>query len=138
MVTLLERLRDMAVNTIRVLVVDDSTVARDGLSAILRAHSDLDVVGEAASGWEAIEQAERLRPGVVVMDAQMPEMDGVEATRLIKERLPQTKVLFLSVHVNHIDAALEAGADAQLMKDCSRQVLLDAVRRLGRMAADQS
>ena len=81
---------------------------------------------------EAITTAEQLQPDVILMDAQMPEMDGIEATRRIKEQLPSIKVLFLTVHAEFIDAALAAGADDYLLKDSGRRELLQAIRKLGR------
>ena len=120
------------VEKISVLLVDDSAAVRDGLQSILRAYDDIDVVGEAGDGLEAISKAEQLRPGVILMDAQMPGMDGVEATRQIKERLPAVRVLFLTVHSGYIDEALAAGADAYLQKDTGRQELLQVIRELGR------
>jgi len=122
------------VKRIKVLIVDDSSAVRDGLQSILRAHPDIEVVGEAANGSEAIIKAEQLHPDVILMDAQMPEMDGVEATRRIKERLHELKILFLTVHTTHIEAGLAAGADGYLMKDCGREELLQTIRRVGLQA----
>ena len=127
----LETQRGRPVRTIKVLIVDDSSVVRDGLKGILRAHPDIQVVGEAANGLEAIDKAEQLQPDIVLMDAQMPVMDGVEATHQIKERLPAVKVLFLTVHTGYIEDALAAGADAYLLKDSGRRELLQAIRELG-------
>ena len=115
---------------IRVLIVDDSSAARHGLRSILRALPDMEVVGEASNGRDAIVTTGKLRPDVILMDAQMPEMDGVEATRRIKDLLPQVKVLFLAVHTEHIEVALAAGADAYLMKDSGRQELSRKIREL--------
>ncbi len=117
---------------IRVLIADDSPEARDGLEAILRAYPDLEVVGPAADGSEAISKARQLRPSIVLMDIQMPGMDGLEATRRIKAQLPEIKLLLLTVHAEHIEAAMSAGADGFLMKDCTRRELIQEVRRLGR------
>ena len=116
--------------TIRVLIVDDSPVAIHGLRSILQTYRGVEVVGDAANGSEGIAKAEELRPSLVLMDAQMPDMDGVEATRHIKGRFPDMKVLFMTVHATHVDAALDAGADGYLMKDSSRQELVQAIRRL--------
>ena len=117
---------------IRVLIVDDSRAVRDGLRGILSSHEDMSVVGEAVNGIDAIDKAERLRPDVILMDAQMPAMDGVEATVHIKGLLPDTKVLFLTVHPGFITDALDAGADGYLMKDSGRDELLNAIRDLAR------
>ena len=75
---------------IRVLIVDDRSIARDGIRSILKAFPDIEVVGEAANGLEAIAQAEHLQPTVVLMDVQMPEMDGIEAIGPIKQRMSRT------------------------------------------------
>lgn len=116
---------------IRVLIVDDDPLVRHGLQSILRVHHDIQVVGEAADGLEAIAKAEQLRPDVILMDAQMPEMDGIEATRRIKEQWPSIKILFMTVHTAYIDPALAAGADGWLMKDSGRRELLRAIKKLG-------
>ena len=115
---------------VRVLIVDDSPEAREGLQSILASQPDMDVVAVAASGFEAIALAEELQPDLVLVDAQMPEMDGAEATRSIKRCCPLAKVLFMTVHDRHIDEGIAAGADRCLMKDCTRQELLRAVREL--------
>jgi len=114
----------------RILIVDDSPEARNGLQSMLITHADLEVVGEAQDGLEALTMAERLRPDVILMDSQMPVMDGVEATRQIKERWPAIKILVLTVHTMYIESALAAGADDCLMKDVTSQELLYAVRRV--------
>ena len=119
---------------ISVLIVDDSTAVRHGLVSILRAYPDIEPVGEATNGLDAIDKVDLLEPTVVLMDAQMPEMDGMEATRLIKERFPNIKVLFLSVHADYLDSALAAGADGYLPKDSDRQTLVEKIRELGAAA----
>lgn len=113
-----------------VLIVDDSPAISDSLLSILSSHGDIEVIGVASNGEEAVARATEHRPDVILMDAQMPGMDGVEATRIIKQRVPKTKVLFMAVHASHIDDALEAGADAFMMKDATRQELLLNIRRL--------
>ena len=115
---------------IRVLIVDDSTAVRDGLCSILGAGTRFRPVGLAVDGLDAMAKANDLHPDVILMDAQMPEIDGVEATRRIKERFPEIKILFLTVHSSYIDEALAAGADGYLMKDCGREELLGAIREL--------
>ncbi len=119
---------------IRVLIVDDSPAVTHGLQSILRAYSDMDVVGEATDGREAIVMAEQVQPDVILMDAQMPGMDGVEATRHIKEQWPSIKVLFLTVHSSYVEAAMAAGADGHLMKDGGRRELVQTIRKMGRRA----
>ena len=111
--------------------MDDSLPVRHGLLSILRAYSDIEVVGEATNGREAVAMAERLQPNVMLMDAQTPEMDGVEATRQIKKRWPSIKVLFLTVHSSYVEEAMAAGADAHLMKDSGRQELVQTIREMG-------
>ncbi len=117
---------------VTVLLVDDSPAISESLRSILSSHSDIEVIGVASDGEEAVARAEEHRPDVVLMDAQMPGMNGVEATRIVKERVPQTKVLFMAVHASHIDDALEAGADGFMMKDATRQELLLNIRKLAR------
>ncbi len=104
------------------------------MQSILRPYSDMEVVEEAANGREAISMAEELQPDVILMDAQMPELDGVEATRQIKERWPSIKVLFLTVHSGYVPAAMAAGADDYLMKDSGRHELVQTIREMGRRA----
>ena len=112
------------------LIVDDSPEVRNGLQSMLTTHPDIEVVGEAADGLEALTMVEQLQPGVILMDSQMPVMDGIEATRRIKDRSPNIKILVLTVYKIYIELALAAGADACLMKDVTSQELLDAIRRV--------
>jgi len=120
------------VDKITVLIADDSSAVRDGLQSILKAHTDIEVVGEATNGVEAIAGAEQLQPRVILMDAQMPELDGIEATRQIKGRWPNIKILLLTVHLEYVEAALAAGVDGHLLKDSGRQELVQAIRELAR------
>lgn len=115
---------------ITVLIVDDDSSIRESLSSLLRSPDDIDVVGLACSGQEAITMAECLKPSVVLMDAQMPEMDGVETTRRLKTSFPDVKVLFLAVHMDLVDEATNAGADGLMMKDEGRQELILRIRCL--------
>ena len=110
----------------RVLIVDDQPLMRAGFKSVLEASGQVDVVGEAATGGEAIEQARRLDPDVVLMDVRMPDMDGIEATR----RMPQQKVLILTTFGldEYIIEALRAGASGFLLKDAPVDDLLGAVR----------
>ena len=115
---------------IKVLLVDDNEVVREGLKSILEPQADIEVIGQAVDGLDAVTKAEKLKPDVIVMDAQMPGIDGPEATRRIKKSLPDVKVLFLTVYGDYVGDALGAGASWYLTKDCRRQDLLEAIRVL--------
>ena len=118
----------------KILIVDDHTVVRDGLSTILERQDDFVVVGEAENGLVAVEKARDLRPDVVLMDLRMPEMDGVEAMRRIRAEEPETKFIVLTTFDGdeYIFDAIEAGAKGYLLKDASREELFQAVRSVQR------
>lgn len=115
---------------IRVLLAEDHTIVRDGLASLLRSASDITVVGEAADGRQAVEEARRLKPDVVVMDIAMPELNGIEATRHISQACPETRVLILSVYstIDHINLALKAGARGYLLKGAAASEMVHAIR----------
>lgn len=115
---------------IRVLLADDHAVIRDGLRLILEAQGDIAVVGDAADGREAVRQVRDFRPDVVVLDIAMPELNGIEATRQIRETCPQSQVVILSVHATseHIFRALQAGARAYILKESAGKEVVEAVR----------
>ncbi len=121
---------------IRILIVDDSAAMRDALSSLLNAAKGFEVVGFAGDGLEAVEKAGELLPDVVIMDAQMPNMDGVEATRLIKRTLSSVGVLSLSVFADYLEASIAAGAEGYLMKDCEPEELFSELRRIAAVAGD--
>ena len=110
----------------RILIVDDQASVREGLRTVLELEG-LEIVGEAAEGREAVQLVEKLRPDVVLMDARMPVLDGLEATRLIKEKWPEVKVIVLTMYALHQADALAAGADAFLVKGCPAEELLEAI-----------
>jgi NarL family two-component system response regulator LiaR len=117
-------------NVIRVLLVDDHAVVRSGLGAFLTVFDDLDLVGEAGGGQEAVTLCERLEPDVVLMDLVMPHMDGVEATRRIRERCPDTQVIALTSFKEKelVEEVMEAGAIGYLLKNVSADELAEAIR----------
>ena len=119
---------------IKVMIADDNEVVREGLRSIFEAHKDIVVVGQAVDGLDAIEKAEKLRPDVILMDGQMPRMEGPEAIRRIKKIMPDVKILFLTVYGDYAGDALAAGASWYLTKDCRRQDLLEAIRALAQSA----
>lgn len=117
---------------IRVLVADDHAILRDGIRSILESQEDIIVVGEAGNGEEAFELVSKLMPDIVLMDISMPKTNGLEATRLIKDRFPQVKVLILTQHDNreYIAPALGAGASGYVLKRSGRREMLNALRQV--------
>ena len=121
----------MTVESIRLLIVDDHAVVRSGLQAIMMTFSDIEIVGEASSGASVLEACGKLHPEVILMDLSMPELDGVETTRLIKQRYPHIQILALTSFsgTEKVQAVLQAGAIGYLLKDVSAQDIADAVRK---------
>ena len=119
---------------IRILLADDHGVIRDGLGRLISALDDVDLVGVAADGLEALEQCRRLAPDVVLMDLDMPQLDGIEATRRVLAELPQTAVIMLTAFSDRarITGALEAGACGYLLKDVDADVVADGIRAAAR------
>ena len=119
---------------IRILLADDHAVVRQGFRMILGAQADMEIVGEAGNGREAVSMCEQLHPDVVVMDVAMPELNGIEATRRITESSPHTRVLALSMHKDsvYVREILRAGARGYLLKDSIDVDLLAAVRAVAK------
>lgn len=117
-------------NKIRVLIADDHAIVREGTRNLIEQEQDLEVIGEASDGEEAIELVTRLRPHVVLMDIAMPKVNGIEATRQIKARYPATALLILTAYDDdqYIFALLEAGAAGYLLKNISGKELTNAIR----------
>src|SRR5512139_1627583 len=121
-------------STIRVLIVDDHTLLRDGISALLDLVPDMEVVGEAGNGREALERVRELRPDVVLMDIEMPIMDGLEASRKIHERYPAVKVLILSQYDDsaHVLEAMGSGVKGFVTKTAASGELAASIRSVYR------
>jgi len=115
---------------ITVFLADDHAVVRDGLRALLEAHADIQVIGDAADGRETVRQVARLCPDVIVLDIAMPELNGIEAAREIGHVCPSTKVIILSMlsTTEHIFRALQAGARGYLLKESAGVEVVNAVR----------
>jgi len=118
-------------DTIRVMLVDDHQMVRNGLATFLLVHDDLELVGEASDGEEALRVFEEARPDIVLMDLKMPRMDGVEATRRLLERVPEAHIIALTSFEDEtlVQKALEAGASGYLLKDIGADDLADAIRK---------
>lgn len=119
---------------IRVLIADDHTIFRSGLNMLLSSQPDIEVVGEAMDGYESIAAAARLRPDVILMDIGMPNLNGIEATRQIRERVPEAEVLVLTMHRSdeYFFQMLEAGASGYILKGAETQELISAVRTVAK------
>jgi DNA-binding NarL/FixJ family response regulator len=119
---------------VNVLLVDDQELIREGLAIILNAEPDIQIVGVATDGMEGIQQAGNLLPDVILMDIKMPRMDGIQATREIKQKLPQIPVVILTTYADDdlVFEGIRAGASGYLLKDISRQQLAEAVRGAAR------
>jgi DNA-binding NarL/FixJ family response regulator len=119
---------------IRVLLVDDQALFREGLETLLSVHKDLQVVGQASNGQEALEVATKVQPDVILMDVRMPILDGVRATYLLKEALPQCRVIVLTTFDDdeYIFDALRTGAVGYLLKDVASAQLVEAIRAASR------
>jgi CheY-like chemotaxis protein len=135
-VVVCERLaRDLmpcAQKALTVLLVDDHAMMRQGLRSVLEAHADIQIVGEASDGREAVEMADTLRPAVVIMDINMPRLNGIEATARIKAQYPDIRVIGLSVNAgpNNKEAMLKAGADMLLTKEAAVEELYRGIQKI--------
>lgn len=116
--------------SIRVFLVDDHAVIREGLKMLLGSQKDIEVIGFAATGREAVQKIQELQPDIVIMDISMPEMDGIEAARQIFNRCEQTKVIIFSMHSSkeHVTRALQAGVHGYVAKESAGTEIIEAVR----------
>lgn len=122
----------MTVGSIRLLLADDQALVRGAVSALLSLEADIDVVGEASDGAEAVRLASELRPDVCLMDIQMPGMDGITATDALRVASPETRILIVTTFARpgYLKSALDAGASGFVVKDIPAAQLADAVRRV--------
>lgn len=116
----------------RILIADDHAMIREGIRAILADEQDLEIVGEAVNGHEAIHNTNRFHPSIILMDLNMPHINGAEAIRTIKRRHPKVKIIVLTVHKaeEFVRSTLDAGADAYILKDDTRLELISAIRHV--------
>ncbi|MFN2232593.1 MAG: response regulator transcription factor [Anaerolineales bacterium] len=112
---------------VRVLIADDQKPTRQGLMAFMSLISQIEIIGEAVNGQEAVLLAEKYHPDVVLMDIKMPIMDGLQATRLIKSRWPEIKIIALTIYPNYRSETVKAGIDAFLIKGCAAEVLRSTI-----------
>jgi two-component system response regulator NreC len=119
---------------IRLLLVDDHPLVREGIRSCLLPHQQLEIVGEAADGREALVKTKELQPDIVLMDINLPRTSGLEATRLLRQEAPQTKVLILTVHNNkeYVLQIVQAGARGYVLKDTSPLELVEAIEQVNR------
>src|SRR5436309_9383512 len=120
----------MPKNRIRILIADDHSVVRSGLRTLFERTSGLTVIGEAPDGEVAVELASKYKPDIAILDISMPKVNGLEATRLIKKKVPSTKVLILTMHEDeeYIDEMVRAEANGYVLKNADKRELIDAVR----------
>lgn len=116
----------------RIVIAEDHAILREGLRTMLSMESDFEVVGEVGNGMDAIRSVAKLKPDIVLMDMSMPHTNGTEATRTIKRRYPETKVMILTVHKaeEYIRAAFQSGADGYMLKDDNQSELMIALRNI--------
>ena len=114
---------------IKIILADDHRIFRKGLKSLLSERENIEVLAEADNGDEALEAARKYKPGIVLMDIAMPKMDGIEATRQIRDKFPDTEVVILSMHAKkaYIDQVLKAGAKGYVLKDSDEENLLSAI-----------
>ena len=124
-----DRLRERSAIVLKVLITDDRVASRKGLRALMLTQPDIQVIGEAADGKRAIQLIKQEQPDVVIMDAYMPGMNGLEATRIIKKKWREIRVVFLTLHEGIREEALAAGADAFLVKGCPIESLMNEIKK---------
>ncbi len=135
-ITLFDRMKPRSAILYKVLITDDRLASRKGLRALMLTQPDIQIIGEANNGEKAIQFIEKNKPDVVLMDAFMPKMNGLEATRVIKKRWRNIRVVILTLHDDIREEALAAGADAFLVKGCSPDHLIQEIKNERRSKND--
>lgn len=130
--TIIDRLIERSAILHKVLITDDRLASRKGLRALMLTQPDIQVIGEAENGQQAIQFIEENKPDVVIIDAKMPIMNGLEATRIIKKKWKRIRVIILTMHDDIREEAIAAGADAFLVKGCSPDVLFQEIKNIRR------
>ena len=130
--TFIERFVERSAILYKVLITDDRLASRKGLRALMLTQPDIQVIGEANNGERAIQFIEENKPDVVIMDAFMPKMNGLEATRIIKKKWKNIRVVILTLHDDIREEAIAAGADAFLVKGCSPDQLIQEIKNTRR------
>ena len=117
---------------IRIMIADDHHVVRRGLAFFLKTQREIEIIGEAGNGKEAVEQARKLKPDLILMDLIMPEMDGIQATKIIKSEMPEIKIMMLTSFSDqdHVIPALEAGASGYQLKDIEPDELIRCIKKI--------
>ncbi|AMQ69916.1 MULTISPECIES: response regulator transcription factor [Bacillus amyloliquefaciens group] len=113
-----------------IIIVDDQQIVREGLKMILSLHEEINIVGEASNGEHLLDLLKQIRPEIILMDIRMPIMDGIEATKLVKERYPDIKVIILTTFNDseYIFTGLKSGADGYILKDSDSQEIIDSIK----------
>lgn len=117
-------------NRIKVLIVDDHLIVREGITSILDLAKDIEVIGQASNAQETLSQISKLAPDIVLMDLRMPGIDGIQLTRLVRNKLPTCKVIILSLYDQYVGEAIKVGARGYLLKDITLEYLVDSIKRV--------
>ncbi|MFH1030972.1 MAG: response regulator transcription factor [Chloroflexota bacterium] len=117
-------------NPIKVFIVDDHLVVREGITSILESEKDIQIVGQASNAQDTLSQINKLVPDIVLMDLRMPGVNGIQLTRLVRNKLPMSKVIILTLYDQYVGEAMQVGAKGYLLKDITREDLIDSIKRV--------
>ncbi len=119
-------------NPIKVFIVDDHLVVREGITSILYLEKDIEVVGQASNAEDTLSQISKLVPDIILMDLKMPGIDGIQLTRMVRNKLPTCKVIILTLYDQYVGEAMKSGAKGYLLKDITHEDLVDSIKRVYR------